>query len=173
MNEGFRCATCGAVHAGVPMAYGAERPLASHITPWWRRWLRVRMSGFGELCVVDGRDHYVRARIQIPVIDTKEVFTWGVWVNPSRESYREVVRRWNDADRATQAPFPAWLSTPLTVYPVSTLLLRTSVRVQPKPERPLVVVEPTDHPLAIEQHRGITMHRVREFADLLMSNQTQ
>jgi len=128
------------------------------------------MSGSGERCVVDGRDHYIRGRIQIPVIDTGATFTWGVWVNPSRDSYRELVRRWNDADRAAQPPFPAWLSTPLSVYPVPTLLLRTSVHVQPTPDRPLVVLEPTDHPLAIEQRQGITLHRVREFAELLTSH---
>jgi hypothetical protein len=155
------------------MAYGVGRPLAWALTPWWQRWLTVRMSGSGERCVVAGRDHYVRARIQIPVIDTAELFTWGVWVNPSRESYRELVRRWNDSDRATQAPFFAYLSTPLDVYSEPTLLLGTQVHVRPKPERPLAILEPSDHPLAVEQHNGITMDRVREFAEMIVHQKTQ
>jgi len=33
--------------------------------------------------------------------------------------------------------------------------------------RPLVELEPTDHPLAAEQRVGITMARVQEFAEQL------
>ncbi|WP_308294565.1 hypothetical protein [Streptomyces sp. RKAG290] len=31
--------------------------------------------------------------------------------------------------------------------------------------RPLIELEPTDHPLAVEQRNGITLDRVREIAE--------
>jgi hypothetical protein len=38
---------------------------------------------------------------------------------------------------------------------------------EPVGQRPLVELEPTDHPLAVEQREGITIARVQEFAELL------
>ncbi|MEU4266582.1 DUF2199 domain-containing protein [Streptomyces sp. NPDC026092] len=53
-------------------------------------------------------------------------------------------------------------------YPHSTLLLKTHVHTRAVGERPLIEVEPTDRPLAIEQREGITTSRVRDLADLLI-----
>jgi hypothetical protein len=36
------------------------------------------------------------------------------------------------------------------------------------PPRPLVELEPTDHPLAVEQRTGITLGRVQEIAETLL-----
>ena len=35
----------------------------------------------------------------------------------------------------------------------------------PLGQRPLITLEPTDHPLAVEQREGITMARVQEIAE--------
>ena len=42
------------------------------------------------------------------------------------------------------------------------------VRVRDWPTRPYVDLEPTDHPLAIEQREGITAARAREIAERIM-----
>jgi hypothetical protein len=39
------------------------------------------------------------------------------------------------------------------------------VHTQPVGERPLIELEETEHQLAVEQHHGITMSRVREIAE--------
>ncbi len=46
----------------------------------------------------------------------------------------------------------------------TTLNLKTHVHSRPVGERPYVELEPTDHPLAVEQRTGITVDRVREIA---------
>jgi hypothetical protein len=38
------------------------------------------------------------------------------------------------------------------------------VHTRPVGERPFVELEPTEHPLAVEQRTGITLDRVREIA---------
>ncbi len=53
------------------------------------------------------------------------------------------------------------------VYP-RTFELKASVHFRGGGLRPLVEVEPTDHPLAVEQQRGITMERVQEIVAALM-----
>ena len=60
------------------------------------------------------------------------------------------------------------LTTELPIYPVSTLSLKTNVRTRPVGERPLIELEPTDHPLAVEQREGITLARVIEIAERVL-----
>ena len=57
-----------------------------------------------------------------------------------------------------------WLSNSLPDYP-ETLSLKTSVHTRDLGLRPLIELEPTDHPLAVEQREGITMARVRQIAE--------
>ena len=61
-----------------------------------------------------------------------------------------------------------WLSTHLPVYEPSTVNLKTLVHTQPVGERPLLELEPTDHPLAVEQREGIDLARVQELAERLL-----
>lgn len=44
----------------------------------------------------------------------------------------------------------------------------TRVHTRPVGERPVIELEPTDHPLAVEQRTGITLDRVREIAAALL-----
>ena len=68
---------------------------------------------------------------------------------------------WTSPRRADEPPYFGWLSTslPAAVYP-QTLQLKTHVFNQAVGRRPLIVLEPTDHPLAVEQREGITTARV-------------
>ncbi|APZ93323.1 hypothetical protein Fuma_02940 [Fuerstiella marisgermanici] len=55
----------------------------------------------------------------------------------------------------------------LPLYP-DTFLLKTHVHTRTLGLRPFVELEPTDHPLAVEQREAITMDRVREIAEALL-----
>jgi hypothetical protein len=48
------------------------------------------------------------------------------------------------------------------------LNLKTHVHARPVGQRPFIELEPTDHPLAVEQRSGITMARVREIAAAML-----
>ncbi|WSL64188.1 DUF2199 domain-containing protein [Kitasatospora herbaricolor] len=75
---------------------------------------------------------------------------------------------WEDPAREQEPPYFGWLSTELPVYAESTLNLKTHVRTRAVGRRPLIELEPTDHPLAVEQREGITMARVQELAYQLL-----
>ena len=51
-----------------------------------------------------------------------------------------------------------WFSTEPPGYSESTLKLRTLIHTQPVGERPHIELEPTEHPLAVEQREGVTWH---------------
>ncbi|MEV8533220.1 DUF2199 domain-containing protein [Streptomyces sp. NPDC051211] len=59
------------------------------------------------------------------------------------------------------------IGTDEPVYAPTTLNLKTHVHTRPAGERPYVELEPTDHPLAVEQRTGMTVDRVREIAAAL------
>jgi hypothetical protein len=64
-----------------------------------------------------------------------------------------------------------WLANELPGYEPSTLQLETMLQPDPAPGmRPFVEVEPSDHPLSIEQREGITVARVREFVAPYLPN---
>ncbi|PWG10623.1 DUF2199 domain-containing protein [Streptomyces sp. V2] len=67
--------------------------------------------------------------------------------------------------RESEKPYFGWLTTELPVYFPGTVDLKTHIHTRPIGERPLVELEPTDHPLAVEQCTGIATDRVREIAE--------
>jgi hypothetical protein len=71
---------------------------------------------------------------------------------------------WEAEGRESEPLYFGWLATSLSLYP-QTRGLKLNVHTMPVGHRPLIVVKPADHPLAIEQREGITMDRVREIAE--------
>ena len=83
------------------------------------------------------------------------------------ENFKRTVQRWETEGRENEPPYFGWLSTRLELYP-ETMSLKTHVHTRPVGQRPFIELEPTDHPLAVEQRSGITMVRVREIAATLL-----
>lgn len=162
---GFQCRSCGQWHEGrLPFAYGSPAPA------YWHHELAGDPSSklSEELCVIAGEHFFVRARIVIPVVDGLGEFEWGVWVSLSHKNFLRTLELWETPGREGEEPYFGWLSTELPVYQPSTLNLKTLVHTQPVGVRPVVELEPTDHPLAVEQRTGITVARVQEFAEQLL-----
>jgi hypothetical protein len=166
---GYLCACCGQHHADVPLSYATMAPDA------WRAELahddESRLSS--DLCVIRGEHFFVRGLIEIPVIGGDEPFSWGVWVSLSRERFAQTVRTWETPGRESQSPAFGWLNTTLPIYTPTTINLKTNVHTRPLGERPAIELEPTDHPLAVEQRTGITHERVLQIAEQLTHHDWQ
>lgn len=115
-------------------------------------------------CVIKGQHFFIMGLIEIPVIGSQDVFSWGVWVSLSKDNFARALEVWNTEGREAEKPYFGWLSTELTLYPESTTNLKTNAHTRPVGKRPFIELEPTDHPLAVEQRTGITQDRVREIA---------
>ena len=160
---GFTCGQCGSRHDDLPMAYGAEAPAF-----WSPDLADDPRSDLGtDQCVIDGEHFFVRGIIPLPVLDTDTAFEWGAWVSVSRASMDHITEVRDTEGREHGDPYFGWLSTELPTYP-STLNLKTNLHTRPVGLRPVIELEPTEHPLAVEQRSGITMARVQEFAELLL-----
>ncbi|MGQ4398830.1 DUF2199 domain-containing protein [Streptomyces hayashii] len=119
-------------------------------------------------CVIQAQHYFVKGLVEIPVIGSDEVFSWAAWVSLSRDNFSRSADLWDTAGRETEEPYFGWLSTDLFVYSPSTINLKTLVHTRPIGQRPFIDLEPTDHPLAVEQRTGITMERVRAIAEAVL-----
>lgn len=115
-------------------------------------------------CIIRGQHFFIRGLIEIPVIGSEDVFSWGVWISLSRDNFDRALEVWNTEGREAEKPYFGWLSTELALYSLSTTDLKTNAHTRPVGKRPFIQLEPTDHPLAVEQRTGITQNRLREIA---------
>jgi len=121
-----------------------------------------------EICIIKDQGFFVRGLVEIAVIDSDLVFTWNVWVSLSKDNFVRMTELWDRPGRENEPPYFGWLSNEIPAYPASTLNLKTRLHTGPPGERPTIELEPTDHPLAIEQRTGITHARVQEIAETLL-----
>jgi hypothetical protein len=117
--------------------------------------------------IIDDQHHFVRGCLQIPVLDGLGPFIWGVWISLSEKSFERMSELWETPGREGEPPYFGWFSASLPGYP-ETLNPKTIVHTRPIGQRPLIELEPTDHPLAVEQREGITMARVQEIAEIVL-----
>jgi len=125
---------------------------------------RVRMND--EVCLIEGDEpvHLVCGSLQIPVHDYPEPFAYTVWVSLSAANFQRTLDLWQTEGRESEPPYFGWLTNSIPGYP-ETLNLKTHVHTSPVGLRPTIELEPTDHPLAVEQREGITIARVQEIAE--------
>jgi len=159
--DSYVCATCGASHSGPPLSYGARAPYSYERLTRVARLFRASLGS--DTCTIRPEHYFVLGSINLPVIGRQDTFSWSVWVSLSKPNYQRSLSLWRSPGREAEPPYFGWLNTLLPCYP-STLSLKTSVQTQAVGIRPSVVLEPTDHPLAIEQREGISWDRVHEIA---------
>jgi hypothetical protein len=157
----FRCHTCGKDHDGLP-DIGADKP-----DNWWdvpkkERAKRIKLTG--DTCII-GEDYFIRGVIEIPVHDYPEKFGFGVWVSQKKENFFIYRKR---PDTSKIGPFFGWLSTRIAYYEDSTYALKTMAHFRDGNLRPWIELEPTDHPLAVDQREGITLEKAWEIVHFYM-----
>ncbi|MEK4345728.1 DUF2199 domain-containing protein [Paenibacillus sp. FSL P4-0184] len=158
----MKCPHCNNELNELPLCYGSEAPYYFYTVPEEKRTELIR-----DFCVIDEQHFFIRGHIEIPIIDSKEKFIWSVWVSLSEENFLKSNELLHVEGRETEKPYFGWLSTELSIYPITTLSLKTMVHTQEVGAVPLIELEQTNHPLAVEQREGITMGRVKEIAHLI------
>jgi hypothetical protein len=165
MQYAWTCSCCGKQYSTLPLDFGAEAPdYWFGIAPEERDARAVLSPDF---CTIDGEHHFIRGCLEVPIIGTDENFVFGVWVSLSEASMQRAAELWDSEVLEDEPPRFGWLSTNILLYP-RTLELKAAVQFRNGGLRPLVHVEPTHHPLALDQQSGITIERVQEFVATLM-----
>lgn len=162
----FRCRSCGEWHVGLP-AFHFDGPAQLGVVPAEERDARVELTDDGCVLDLDGRHYFVRGQLEIPVRDSDDHFLWSVWLSLSETSFARFAALFDDPAREAGETFFGWLCNVLPDYP-DTMFLKTRVHVRPYPLRPRVELEPTDHPLAVDQREGMARERAVVLAERLL-----
>lgn len=166
MSEGprFLCQTCGRYHEGPPLIYDAAAPDIVKEIPEDQRERRIQHTP--DTYMIDRDLYFILGNIEIPIIDTNDVLAWGVWIAVSEGIYQRYMELHDDPARAKEPPYLGWVSNRIPVYP-DTRNIHATVQNRREGQRPLVKLDPSDHPLAIEQQDGITKSRVQKIAEAM------
>lgn len=151
----YHCSICGEIHTDLP-DMGADKP-----DQWWgipeeERGNRIQLTP--DTCIIDD-DHFIRGVIEFPILNSSEQFGFGVWISQKKENFETYLNNW---DSSEIGPFFGWLCTRIAYYNEDTLLLKTRAHFRGKGLRPSIELEPTDHPLAIDQREGISLDKAWE-----------
>jgi hypothetical protein len=152
----YHCMTCGKLHDDLP-DIGAAKPDHWFEVPEEERDRRTILTS--DACIIDGEDHFIRGVIQIRVHEQVQPFGFGVWVSQKKENFLTYVKNF---DSAEIGPYFGWLCTRLRYYPQDTLGLKSRAVFQSGNRRPLIELEPTEHPLAVDQRDGISLVKAWE-----------
>jgi hypothetical protein len=161
----WTCSVCGVAHEGLPLdgVLLIPRTGTRSVTG------TTDFSAAISVIPTEHRDpdYFVRGMIEIPILDgTTEdeiYFGIGAWTSLSKDHFEWYSDNW-EADREAQGDaWFGWLSNTVPVYP-ETLNLKSNVLLRGEKLRPLIALQPGEHPLSIDQHEGITLARARELA---------
>jgi hypothetical protein len=166
VEPGFVCSTCGQSHEGVPLSFAANFPDMYANMSESDRGSRALISS--DQCIVDEALFFIRGCLEIPLLDSSEVFIWGLWALVKEEVFNAISESWEEAGRETRrGPFKARLANSLSVY-LETLNLKLRIVIQPVGTRPLFILEEEQHPLGTAQHHGISRLEAMELCATLL-----
>jgi hypothetical protein len=163
-DRSWICPCCNQAHGGI-------FDLVSAKPDYWNEQTESRMKELGnsrkhgltdDLCVIDDEHFFVRCVLELPLLGAAgQHFGLGVWSSLSREKFDRYVETFEDDDQGKLGPMFGWLSNTLKGYP-ETLSLKCYVQPRNGRRRPLIELEQTDHPLAIDQRDGLSFDRLLE-----------
>lgn len=153
----YGCVTCGEEHEGLPDLSFARPDYVDRIAESERD-SRIKIDT--DLCSIDGENFFIRGVIYIPIRGETVSFGIGAWVSQKEENFWAYVENY-DSDEI--GPFFGWLSNEFEFGGVPTLNLKTVAHFQGNGLRPLIKIEPSDHPLSMAQDKGIALEEAWSF----------
>jgi hypothetical protein len=150
MTFEFRCRSCGQQHTGLPAWHFGE-PVQVYDVPPEERAARVDLTSDG--CTIDGREFYVLGLLRSRYPAYPHL---GRVALAERGELRALLRPVRGRAPPGGRVVFGWLCNRVPGYP-DTLLLKARLHVRAYPERPWVELEPTEHPLAVDQRAVFTV----------------
>jgi hypothetical protein len=147
------------------MAWGPHAPKAVEAVPLSDRRRRVKLAS--DTCVIDGREYFVRACLDLRVRGETQPFRWLVWVSVPRPAFKQIRSLWRQLRGRAFPPSSGRLATELP-YDVSTVGAAVELRDGGAGFRPWAIVQDPEHVLAHEQRNGIPLERAYELAGRAM-----
>ena len=163
-DQDWICLCCGQKHAGL-FDLACDHPDFWQGAPEKKPNSDVLLSNHiltEDFCILDGEHFFVRSVLYVPIIGRPlDEFAYGVWVTLSKKNFELYRDTFDSGEQGDLGPWFGWLSNRLKGYP-DTLNLKCQVYSEEGRQRPAIELEPTEHPLAVEQRDGVTFDRILE-----------
>ncbi len=158
----FKCHQCHEIHDGFP-ELGFSSP------DYWTDPSDSESNSDcflqSELCRID-EDFFIRGCLEIPIIAEDEFYAYGVWISVSEKNFDRYRQHLKDNTLHLDDRYTGYICNSIPGYE-NTLDLRAAAYLR-EDLRPRIELEPTEHPLAVLQHEGMTVDQLsRIVADYL------
>lgn len=160
----FRCGCCEEEHVGLPELAFRLPDLCARIPAAERE---GRVQATSETCVLDDEHYFIRAVLPVPVLDAQGVrledeYNWGVWVSLSQRNFLRYQELFDVDPPEGEGRYFGWLCSEIPYYPMDDALA-TMVHLRGDSQRPRVVLQPTEHLLAVHQREGVPITQLIEW----------
>jgi hypothetical protein len=152
------CSICGRTHD----RFGAL--VMPSPDPWLALTDEQRRAGLldSDLCRTPDGGNYVFTILEMPLIGGPQPFIeFGVWASLGEDDFGRYYATYNDRDQSKLGALSATLANEIDGF-AGAFGLKATVLPQDQGERPLLRLEPADHPLAVAQREGMPVHKVLE-----------
>jgi hypothetical protein len=156
------CVSCGNTHVGIFDLACAKPDFWEGAEEYAPNVLALESTHFlsEDFCVLNDQHYFVRCVLGLPLIGLEgERFGFGVWATLSKPNFARYIESFDSGEQGHLGPWFGWFSNRLIGYP-DTLNLKCQVHPRSGRQRPWIELEPTDHPLAVEQRVGVTYDRL-------------
>lgn len=161
MKYRFKCASCDSWHEGIP-GWGWKYPFHYHSVPESERAARCFLTS--DLCVVDDTAFYICGCLELPIPGSTDIVSFRVWVSLGESDWFEFQDLIGVSKRSYTGPYFGWLDSTIPIYP-DTYKMTCVVHIRDDGIRPFIELEPTDHPLSVDQREGVSQERVQALYD--------
>lgn len=116
-----------------------------------------------DFCVIDEESFFIRCVLELPIIGAPDMtFDIGAWSSLAKKNFDAYFDNYDDEKPVAPGPWFGWFSNQLKGY-ADTRGLKCQVRPRDGVRRPSLELEPTDHPLAVQQRDGISFDQILDF----------
>jgi hypothetical protein len=151
----YICSTCGKIHNDLP-SIGFEVPFHYDILSEIDKEEIALINE--DLCRIEHAtqtDHFIRAVLQIPIIDHEQTLDYGIWVSVSETTFKEYFLQMEE-DKPEEKTYFGMISNWIGDYETDTVGLHMNVETQLGNLRPFLVPHESSHPLVGDWENGIT-----------------
>jgi hypothetical protein len=159
---GFRCRICGKWHDELLFDLVFDEPMqVAELDEATRARQVTVLDDFRILRRDDATHYFILGMIELPIIGTTEQLRYVAWATLSATSFEAATNA--SRERTAAGPFFGWLSSSIPDYP-PTAALPTHVHVRAG-SRARIELEASEHPLSVDQRKGITLERVQQIVE--------
>jgi hypothetical protein len=155
-HETYTCSSCGKEHAGLPTDWGFKLPDDIFSLSHLEKYSRTRTNA--DLCTLDENRFFMRGLLPIRFTHQTGEFSWGIWVEVSRETHDFYLQHYYD-DMSESAPAKGVIANNIAAY-ADLVSEPVEIRFQNAKDRPeFYLLANSKHSLANEQRIGIDLTR--------------